>query len=184
MLLNILNNEVIVGALIGSISSTIFGIVTERYKFNKQKNGALMLIKSELYENINSLNLFKEKNLKEEILIIDESTNNIEITNFYNKMINFPNLNNENWIKLISFIPNIFKPEDIEKINLFYRKCRELSENAKFLFEKSKPKSVTFGDYEIPVNHNLEIINSHRNIFRNEVEEIILMGENIKEIFD
>ena len=59
----------IIGAIVGAIASATFAIVTSWYKFNKRKKGAKALIKSELNYIIDSLEEFREKYVKEEIII-------------------------------------------------------------------------------------------------------------------
>lgn len=183
MILEILNNPVIIAGIIGAFASAIFGIITEGYKFRKQKRGAHALIKSEMFNSIKLLTDFKEKYLKDE-LIIDESENDFKITNFYNNMNNFPTLTNRNWVKLISFIPSMFKPDEINKINLFYTKCEGLSEDAIILSEKFNTRTSNSKYCEIHIYPNLEIINAHRNMFRNELEEVIQLGDQVKQIFN
>ena len=90
-----------------------------------------------------------------------------------------------NWINLINFIPSIFKEEEINKINNFYAKCDEVSDAAKALSEKT-PYNTIYLDgkpmHEIPMP--LNDINSHRNMFRKDLNELIEMGNEVKEIFE
>lgn len=159
-------------------------ILYEKLEKYKAQKGVLTLIKSEIYENLNSIILFKEKYLKYEFSIYEIDENSKEIINFYNQMIHFPNLNNYYWKNSINFTTLIFKHEDIEKIDIFYNKCNELSRNAEFLFESSEPEDLKFGKYKIPYNPNPNIINNHRNEFRAEINEVIKMGDEIKKIFE
>lgn len=137
MCIEIFNNPAVIGAIIGAIvgaiASAAFAIVTSWYKFNKRKKGAKALIKSELDFIINVLKEFRDKYLKEEIIMGDDKKMNHEVFNFYNMMPNFPIWSNKNWINLITFIPSIFDEKEINKINQFYAKCEELTDNANAL---------------------------------------------------
>lgn len=112
----------IIGALLGAIASAAFAIVTSWYKFRKRKKGAKALIHSEINYIVNALEEFYDKYLKDEIILDDENKMNQELFNFYNMMPNFPIWTDRNWINLITFIPSIFKPDEIDKINNFYAK--------------------------------------------------------------
>lgn len=185
MCIDLLTNPAVIGGLVGAIASAVFALVTSWYKFNKRKKGSLSLIQSEIFYTIEVLKNFKDKYLKEEIILEDENKMNNELFNFYNKMANFPILTNRNWLNLISFIPDIFSEIEINKINKFYIKCDEVSDAADAL---SKTSNVTSWEVQgeeptyVPVPQ--EDINSHRNMFRKDLNELIKLGEEVKEIFE
>lgn len=173
----------IIGAIVGAVASTTFAIITSWYKFNKRKKGAKALIKSELDYIINALKKFREIYVKEEI-IIDDNKMNHEVFNFYNIMSNFPVFSNRNWINLITFIPSIFDENEINNINQFYTKYEEITDNAKDLSDK-KPyyELKTNGHPPKKVPISLNEINSDRNMFRKDLNELINFGDEIKQIF-
>lgn len=176
---------VIIGAIVGAIASAIFALVTSWYKFNKRKKGAKALIKSELNYIINSLEEFRDKHLKDEIIIDDDKQMNHEVFNFYNMMPNFPIWNNKNWINLITFIPSIFDEVEINKINQFYAKCEELTDNANALSEKEPFNELCIeGQPPLKIPMPLNDINSYRNMFRNDLNELIEIGKEARKIFE
>lgn len=187
MCIDLLTNPTVIGAIIGAIlgaiASATFAIITSWYKFRKRKKGAKALIQSEINYIVNALEKFHDKYLKDEI-ILDENIMNQELFNFYNIMSNFPIWTDRNWINLITFIPSIFKPKEIDKINHFYAKCEETTDNAKALSEKT-PYDQKFidGKLESEIPTDLNIINSHRNMFRKDLNDLIKLGNEVKEIF-
>ena len=189
MCIDLLTNPTVVGAIIGAIvgaiASAIFGIVISRYKFDKRKKGAKALIKSEINYIIDALEEFKEKYLEEEIKDLDNNMQ--DLINFYYIMSNFPILTNRNWINLISFIPSIFKEGEIDKINQFYVECEKLTDFAKSLEDEEPIDILTYFNNdeksETKTLTPLKTINSHRNMFRNDINELIEFGGEIKQIF-
>lgn len=174
----------IIGAIVGAIASATFALIISWYKFNKRKNGANALIKSEINHILNSLEEFRDKYLKEEIKI-EKNKRYPEVFNFYNMMPNFPIWTNQNWINLINFIPSIFKEEEINKINNFYAKCDEVSDAAKTLADKEPSnKLIIEGQPTRKIPMPLNDINNHRNMFRKDLNELIEMGNEVKEIFE
>ena len=175
----------VLGAIVGAIASATFALVTSEYKFNKRKKGAKALIKSELNYIINSLEEFRDKYLKDEIIIEDDKQMNHEVFNFYNMMPNFPIWNNKNWINLITFIPSIFDEDEINKINKFYAKCEEVTDNAKALSDKEPFNELCIeGQLPRKIPMPLNDINSHRNMFRKDLNELIEIGEEARKIFE
>jgi len=75
--------------------------------------------------------------------------------------------------------------DKFNKINKFYIKCDEVSDAADAL---SKTSNVTSWEVQgeeptyVPVPQ--EDINSHRNMFRKDLNELIKLGEEVKEIFE
>ena len=69
MCIDLLTNPAVIGGLVGAIASAVFALVTSWYKFNKRKKGALSLIQSEIFYTIEVLKNFKDKYLKEEIIL-------------------------------------------------------------------------------------------------------------------
>ena len=174
----------IIGAIVGAIASATFALIISRYKFNKRKNGANALIKSEINHILDVLEKFKEKYLKEEIKI-EKNKRYPEVFNFYNMMPNFPIWTNQNWINLINFIPSIFKEEEINKITNFYAKCEEITDAAKTLADKEPYNKISIGGQptgKIPMPS--KDINNDRNMFRKDLNELIEMGNEVKEIFE
>lgn len=173
----------IIGAIVGAVASASFAIITSQYKFNKRKKGALALIKSETTYIVDALEEFRNKFLNEEIKI-KENEMDWEVFNFYNKMANYPIWSNINWINLISFIPSIFNEEEINKINYFYLKCEEVTDNAKALADKEPYDEYCIeGEQPKKIPRDLNVINSHRNMFRNDLNELIQLGIEVKRIF-
>lgn len=187
MCINLLTNPSVIGAIIGAfvgaITSATFGIVISQYKFNKRKNGAKTLICSEINYMINALEEFRDTYVKEEITKVDD--NLVELINFYNIMSNFPIWTNRNWINLISFIPSIFEEEEIDKINQFYTKCEELTDVANALADEKPPNIGGYlrGEIDADKLTSFKTVNNHRNMFRNDLNELIKLGENIEKIF-
>ena len=177
----------IIGALVGAIASATFAIITDWKKFTKQKNGAKSLIQSEISYSVELLEQFRDEYLLDEIVIEDKKKKYKELHDFYDDMADFPILTNRNWLKLISFIPSIFNPEDITKINTYYANCDKIMNVANDLSKKSKYATWTFYGEEpkcVPkVLVNPKIINDDRNMFRNELNELIKNGEEVKQIF-
>lgn len=189
MFINLLNYSTIIGtiigAFIGAFTSWVLATVTENKKFNKRKKGAYALIRSEINNIVGNLKEFRDKTVKEEIKSEEESEKTKELYKFYSMMSNFPIWTNRNWINLIAFIPSIFEEWEINKINQFYAKCDELNNVAKTLSNK---ELVTIGDYfsdKVEANEltPLKTINNHRSKFRNDLNELIKLGEEIKQIF-
>ena len=173
----------IIGAIVGAITSAILALIISQFKFNKRKNGAKALIKSEINYIVNDLDKFRGKYLKEEIKDVDK---NISLLfNFYNALSNFPIWTNRNWINLISFIPSIFKGAEIDKINQFYAKCDELTNVVNALADKEPPNLGAYMNGEIEAKElpSFKTINDDRTIFRNDLNELIKLGEEIKLIF-
>lgn len=182
MFIEILSNLTVVGAIIGAIvgavASASFAIITSQYKFNKQKKGALSLIKSEAIYIVDALEEFRDKYLKE------EKNENQELNNFYNIMHNFPIWTNKNWINLISFIPSILKEEEINKINQFYLKCEKVTDNAKALASTEPFYEMYNGSkLEKIIPKDPDEINIHRNMFKKDLNELIELGNETKKIF-
>ncbi|SDA57006.1 hypothetical protein [Methanobrevibacter millerae] len=189
MCIDLLNNPTVIGAIIGAIvgaiASAAFAIATSLYKFNKRKKGAKSLIKSETNHIIDALEKFKDKYLKNEIKLDDVDKSINELFNFYNMMHNFPIWTDRNWINLINFIPSIFNEEEINKINQFYAKCEEMSDAANALADKEPFNELSIeGQPTRKIPMPLKDINSHRNMFRKDLNELIKMGNEVKLIFD
>ncbi|MBP3792150.1 MAG: hypothetical protein ILA26_08985 [Methanobrevibacter sp.] len=175
----------IIGAIVGAIASATFALVTSQYKFNKRKKGAKALIKSELDYIINSLEEFRDNYIKEEIIIGEDKKMNHEVFNFYNRMINFPIWNNKNWINLITFIPSILNEKEINRINQFYAKCEEVTDNAKALSDQEPYNELHIeGQPTKKLPMSLNSINNHRNMFRKDLNELIKMGKEARKIFE
>lgn len=177
----------IIGAIIGSLATWIFTYLTDYYNHNRKKEGAYAIILSEASYSVELLENFKNKHLKNEILIENEDEINQELYNFYEKMKDFPMLSNKNWIELISFIPDLFDKEEIDEINTFYRKCYELSDSANALSQKEPfDYSVEISNGNKKINScsftSPQIINKQRNNFRNDLDDLIKLGNNIKKL--
>ena len=54
-------------------------------------------------------------------------------------MSNFPIWTNVNWISLITFIPSIFEEKEMNEINQYYARYKELSDVAKTLVNEESP---------------------------------------------
>lgn len=174
----------IIGALIGALSSWILAITTEQYKANKRKEGARTLIQSEIFYMINVFEEFRDKYLKEEIIINEDTVMNDELFNFYGKMSNFPIWTNRNWINLIEYIPEIFNKNEIKEINNFYTKCEETTDNANALAKIEPYETISVnGKIENQFPTSMKTINSHRNMFRTDLNKLINQGNNLKKIF-
>lgn len=97
-----------------------------------------------------------------------------KVYNFYSIMSYYPKLNNTNWINLITFIPSIFDEEKINKINQFYIKYEELSDTAKvfhgnlLIFDATHIANLPFKNIEM-----------HRKCFKNNLDELIILGNKI-----
>lgn len=183
MCIDLLINPAVIGAIIGAIASATFALIASWYKFNKRKNGAKALIKSEITHIINTLKEFRDKYVKEEITDVDKNISHL--VSFYNTMPNFPIWTNRNWINLISFIPSIFEETEIDKINQFYAKCDELTNVVNELADKKPPNLGGYINGEIEAKELLSFktINNDRTRFRNDLNELIKLGEEIKLIF-
>ncbi len=97
----------------------------------------------------------------------------------------FPIWNNQNWISLINFIPSILKEGEINKINNFYSKCDEVTDAANALADKEPFNELCIeGQPTRKIPMPLNDINSHRNMFRKDLNELIEMGKEVKEIFE
>ena len=108
-----------------------------------------------------------------------------DLFNFYNMMPNFPIWTNRNWINLITFIPSIFDEDEIDKINQFYAKCEEVTDNANALSDKEPFNELCIeGQPTRKLPMSLKVINSHRNMFRKDLNELIELGEEAKQIFE
>ena len=174
----------IMGAIVGAIASAVFAIVTSWYKFNKRKKGAKALIKSEINYTLDAFEKFKDKYLKDEIKI-EKNKQYPDLFNFYGMVANFPIWNNQNWISLINFIPSILKEGEINKINNFYSKCDEVTDAANALADKEPFNELCIeGQPTRKIPMPLNDINSHRNMFRKDLKELIEMGKEVKEIFE
>ena len=103
-------------------------------------------------------------------------------------MNEFPILTNRNWLKLISFIPNIFSQEDITIINAFYANCDKIMNVANDFSKKTKYATwEVYGEEPMRIPKVLvqpKSINDDRNMFRKELNELIKHGENVKQIFE
>lgn len=174
----------IMGAIVGAIASAVFAIVTSWYKFNKRKKGAKALIKSEINYTLDAFEKFKDKYLKDEIKI-EKNKQYPDLFNFYGMVAIFPIWNNQNWISLINFIPSILKEGEINKINNFYFKCDEVTDAANALADKEPFNELCIeGQPTRKIPMPLNDINSHRNMFRKDLNELIEMGKEVKEIFE
>lgn len=174
----------IIGALVGAIASATFAIIYEHVKFNKKKKGAYALIQSEINYMNDNLKDFWKNYLKEGK---DEKENTAQLIKFYNNMSDFPIWTNINWISLISFIPSIFEDEEINKINQFYTRYKELSSFAKSLANEEPPNMEGYIRGEIETNKltsSFEKANKHRNKFRKDSIELIHIGEDIEKKFN
>ena len=173
----------IIGAIVGAITSATFAIISEKYKFNKQKNGAYALIQSEIDLITTSLYNYKENFLKDEIEFNEEDEDeNIphHLYDFYNDLENFPKIKEKNWINLISFIPNIFDKSEINSIVKFYTDYDVLLENAKLLSKKLTFYKVEFkGEHEFYMPEDAYTINNDRTRFRIQLNDVITEGNNI-----
>ena len=173
----------IIGAIVGAIASATFAIISEKYKFNKQKNGVYALIQSEIDLITTSLYNYKENSLKDEIEFNEEDKDeNIphHLYDFYDDLENFPKIKEKNWINLISFIPNIFDKSEINSIVKFYTDYDVLLENAKLLSKKLTFYKVEFkGKPEFYMPEDAYTINNDRTIFRIQLNDVITEGNNI-----
>ena len=174
----------IIGALVGAIASATFAIIYEHVRFNKKKKGAYALIQSEINYMNDSLKDFWNKYLKERN---NEGENTIQLIKFYSNLSNFPIWTNINWISQITFIPSIFEDEEINKINQFYTKYKELSNVAKSLVNEEPPNMEGYIKGEIETNElesSFRTAKKHWNNFRKDSIELIHLGEDIKKIFN
>ena len=173
----------IIGAIVGAIASATFAIISEKYKFNKQKNGVYALIQSEIDLITTSLYNYKENSLKDEIEFNEEDKDEDiphHLYDFYNDLENFPKIKEKNWINLISFIPNIFDKSEINSIVKFYTDYDVLLENAKLLSKKLTFYKVEFkGKPEFYMPEDAYTINNDRTIFRIQLNDVITEGNNI-----
>lgn len=178
----------IIGAFVGAVASAAFAIITEKRKFSKQKKGAYALIRSEISYSFELLEKFRDNYLNVEIVIDDKNKKYRELYDFYDVMNEFPILTNRNWLKLISFIPNIFSQEDITIINAFYANCDKIMNVANDFSKKTKYATwEVYGEEPMRIPKVLvqpKSINDDRNMFRKELNELIKHGENVKQIFE
>lgn len=185
MCIDLLTNPTVIGAIIGAIvgavTSTAFAMGISYYKFNKRKNGAKALIKSEINYMINTFEKFRDENIKDKITLDNESEMNNEVFYFYNTISDFPGWNNRNWINLFAYIPSIFGIKEIDKINQFYAECEEITYNAKFLSKKSNFITWTSpGEEPTYASIPQETINEDRNNFRDDLNHLIEFGKEVK----
>lgn len=185
MCIDLLTNPTVIGAIIGAIvgatTSTIFAMTISRYKFNKRKNGAKALIKSEINYMINTFEKFKDENIRDKIILDNESERNNEVFYFYDTISDFPRWNNRNWINLFAYIPIIFSTEEINKINQFYAKCEEVTDNAKSLSKKNN--FITWSSPGEEPNYAplpQETINEDRNKFLDDLNQLIEFANEVK----
>ena len=146
MYIELLTNPTIIGSIIELllvISSATFAIIISKYKISdKRKDGAKALIKSEINYIIDVLEIFKDNYLKDEIK--EENKHYPEVSDFFNNLNTFPIITNQNWINLINFIPSIFEEDEINRINNFYIKCEEITDNVKTLKNKKYYNEIYF----------------------------------------
>ncbi len=171
----------IIGAFVGAISSATFAIIISKYKFDKRKDGAKALIKSEINYIIDVLEIFKDNYLKDEIK--EENKHYPEVSDFFNNLNTFPIITNQNWINLINFIPSIFEEDEINRINNFYIKCEEITDNVKTLKNKKYYNEIYFNGKPTRMHIFSNEENSDRNMFKNKLEYLINLGEEVLKIF-
>lgn len=194
MVLEILNNPMvfatIMAAFLGALIAWILAFVTEHYRFNKKKEGAYALLKSEIFLYVESLKDYEEYFLKNEINDANDKKYHDELENFYINLKSFPKYENKKWDQLTTFIPSIMNQPQIIQISKFYQKYDKINRTSISLSNKiAKPKiyaeiydgSKRFMGYD---KVNYDVINNERTYFKKELIGLIKEGESILSILD
>lgn len=174
----------IIGALIGSISAWCLSYFTQEHRFNKKKNGAYLLLKSEIEINLSNLKSYKEMYLIKTSQELYEIGNLNDINAFYYYLREFPILNHNSWDKLMDVIPYVFEDSQISQIIQFNVKLDDLSKRAITLCENGMPKREYGGFYlfELDFRDYEDTLGVYKS-FENNINGVINEGENILNSF-
>lgn len=174
----------IIGALIGSISTWCLSYFTQERKFNKKKNGAYALIKSEIEINVYNLKDYKKRYLTKTSKELFDIGNLNDISEFYYYLKEFPILSHNNWDKLIDFIPYVFDENQINNIIQFNTNLDFLIKQSKRLYENGMPNRKYSGFYLFELDEaDYDVTYGTYVAFKSNLKNVIESGEDILNSF-
>lgn len=175
----------IIGAILGSFLTWCLAYFTEKRRFNKRKNGAKTILKSEIRMNINNLKNYEKNHLKKTSQDLSDIGNLNDIYAFYRSLDKFPVLSHDNWDKLIDFIPYVFEDNDIKQILEFNARIDQLNISSEIL-SAIDLKEINFSGFYLfeLETRELRVTLGNYTQFKNSVQKTIEYGVAIKNFAD
>ena len=135
--------ELICSGIFSLIGVIVGAWITQRNNeknFEKKKQGAELLIKTELQVNIENLNEYYEKYLGHNFEDLKECGSLQNLDDFYYNLKYYPILTQKNWEKLTQFAPEIFDKEELDLIMKFFISATKLNQQVEQLYTKEFEK--------------------------------------------